>query len=462
LLSIPLFGQDGHFWTQQYGTRSMLLSGSVIGGVDDLGAVYYNPARLSQITNSAFLVNADVYEWNTMKFEDAFGENKNESNSEFGGVPSLAAGTFKLKFLKKHHFAWAILLRQNMDINLTYKDEVYEDILDQFPGKEYFGAEIIEKSKTKEEWFSVAWAYPINDKLSIGASGYFSVMDNRKSNTINMQAMAESNEVAIYRFDKRYSMNFYTFRLKAALSHQTDHWIFGFTALTPPLNIKGDGNYQNEYFFSGIKGQSENPDIYVSSYQNNLDATYHSPWSVGLGVTYLTKKARIHFSTEWYSAVSKYTVMETADYIGQSTGENNTFTLVDANKKILNAGIGLELPLSEKVNFFTSFSTDFSTVADDAEHFIQNKPEAYNSVMKADFYHFGGGFVLNVKRADLTLGVTHTGAKFNIPRSFSFPEDDIDEAFDPDDVIKVKWNRWRIVFSFTLGFLKEYQKKIEG
>ena len=82
--------------------------------------------------------------------------------------------------------------------------------------------------------------------------------------------------------------------------------------------------------------------------------------------------------------------------------------------------------------------------------------------MKSDFYHFGGGFVLNVKRADLTLGVTHTGAKFNIPRSFSFPEDNYDEAFDPDDMINVKWNRWRIVFSFTLGFLKDYQKKNEG
>ena len=58
LLSIPLFGQSGHFWTQQYGTRSLLLSGSVIGGVNDLGAIYYNPARLSQITNSAFLIRS--------------------------------------------------------------------------------------------------------------------------------------------------------------------------------------------------------------------------------------------------------------------------------------------------------------------------------------------------------------------------------------------------------------------
>ena len=136
------YTQDGHYWTQQYGTRSMLLSGSVIGGVNDLGAVYYNPARLSQISEPAFLLSADVYEWNVLKVEDAFGNNKNASNSKFGGVPSLAAGTFKIPFLKKHSFAWAILLRQNMDMNISYKNEVYGNVIDQFPGNEYFGAEI--------------------------------------------------------------------------------------------------------------------------------------------------------------------------------------------------------------------------------------------------------------------------------------------------------------------------------
>ena len=76
-LSVLSYSQDGHYWTQQYGTRSMLLSSSVIGGVDDLGAVYYNPARLSQISNPAFLLSADVYEWNRLKVDDAFGNNKN-------------------------------------------------------------------------------------------------------------------------------------------------------------------------------------------------------------------------------------------------------------------------------------------------------------------------------------------------------------------------------------------------
>jgi len=55
-------GQTAHYWTEHYGTRSMLLSGVVIGSVDDLGAVFYNPARIWATKNEAFLVSADIFE----------------------------------------------------------------------------------------------------------------------------------------------------------------------------------------------------------------------------------------------------------------------------------------------------------------------------------------------------------------------------------------------------------------
>ena len=45
-ISMAVFPQGGHYWTEQYGTRSILMSSAVIGGVEDLGAVYYNPGRL--------------------------------------------------------------------------------------------------------------------------------------------------------------------------------------------------------------------------------------------------------------------------------------------------------------------------------------------------------------------------------------------------------------------------------
>ena len=72
----PCKAQDGHYWTQQYGTKSMLLSGSVIGGVEDLGAVYYNPGRLAVISNSAFLLSGNVYEYNGIDISNAAGNSK--------------------------------------------------------------------------------------------------------------------------------------------------------------------------------------------------------------------------------------------------------------------------------------------------------------------------------------------------------------------------------------------------
>src|SRR5438046_10559316 len=97
LSSLSILGQDGHYWSQQYGNRSILMSGSVIGGVEDLGAVFYNPGRLAVISNAAFLLSANVYEYNSIQISNAFGSAKNASRSDFKGVPTLAAGTFKIK-----------------------------------------------------------------------------------------------------------------------------------------------------------------------------------------------------------------------------------------------------------------------------------------------------------------------------------------------------------------------------
>ena len=120
----------------------MLLSGSVIGGVEDLGAVYYNPARLSVIANPAFLLSASVYEYNKLSITDAFGSSTSAAKAEVRGVPSLAAGTFKLKFLPNHFFAYAVMSRQLSDLSTSYSNEVTQDVFTTLPGNEIFSGEL--------------------------------------------------------------------------------------------------------------------------------------------------------------------------------------------------------------------------------------------------------------------------------------------------------------------------------
>jgi len=74
--------QGGHYWTEQYGTRSILMSGSVIGGAEDLGAVFYNPGRLSLIENPAFLLSANLYQLETLTFKNALDEGKDLKKRE--------------------------------------------------------------------------------------------------------------------------------------------------------------------------------------------------------------------------------------------------------------------------------------------------------------------------------------------------------------------------------------------
>jgi len=462
-VSVNLRGQDSHYWTQQYGTKSMLLSGSVIGGVEDLGAVYYNPARLSVITGSAFLLSANVYELSSFKVDDAFGNNKNSSTTtSLRGVPTLAAGSFKIKKLPKHYFAYALLTRQSSDFNLSYQNEVYQDVLSGVPGNEYFSAAVNIQTSSSQQWTGISWAYPISPKFSVGVTTNYSINKQTKGNTIGLQALSQSNEVALYRYNRSYTYSQTGFLWKIGASADLKNWLLGLTITTPLVSIGGSGSYKFEQFYSPIPGASALPATYSTTNQTGLALKYKSPVSIGFGATRIIGKNKIHFSAEWFSAINKYTMMSAANKLSQSNPSDTLqFHLVDNDRSVLNAGIGAELFINKKVSGFASFSTDFSSSTGDLTRFLERKPEAGDGTWSSDFYHVGGGFVLNLNGADITLGVTHTGANLTLPQPINFP-DNPTSTFIGSTVANARWDRWRFVFSFSFPFLKNYTKKFTG
>ncbi len=62
--------QDSQYWSQQCGPRASLLSGVVIGSVDDISGTYYNPGALGVADDLAFAISADVYEYESITIED--------------------------------------------------------------------------------------------------------------------------------------------------------------------------------------------------------------------------------------------------------------------------------------------------------------------------------------------------------------------------------------------------------
>jgi hypothetical protein len=109
-----------------------------------------------------------------------------------------------------------------------------------------------------------------------------------------------------------------------------------------------------------------------------------------------------------------------------------------------------------------SYAADYSYVPSEIERFIRFTEEASNSSFRADINHAGAGFILKLKRADVTLGATHAWARESLPRPIDFPDEGEEGIFNSDDTADIRWTRWRFIFSFSFPFLKDIEKKMDG
>ena len=112
-----LWAQEGNYKFENYGSRSILMSGSVTGSVEDLELTYYNPARLAQVENPVFSINAKAYQLSEIRIRDAFDEEEELRSSQFGGIPSMLVGSFKVKKWEGHQFAYSFITKARSNFN---------------------------------------------------------------------------------------------------------------------------------------------------------------------------------------------------------------------------------------------------------------------------------------------------------------------------------------------------------
>src|SRR5688572_28339145 len=93
-----VWAQDQNYWFQQFGTRSHLLGGSVVGGVDDTSAGYYNPSRLAFVDNPELSVSATVYQFDRFFIRDGAGKDRDLMSINWRVVPSLVSGIHNFDF----------------------------------------------------------------------------------------------------------------------------------------------------------------------------------------------------------------------------------------------------------------------------------------------------------------------------------------------------------------------------
>lgn len=461
-LSVSLaWAQTGHYWTESYGTRSMLLNGVVIGSVEDLGATFYNPARLAQLASPAFVISGKAYEYKKVKITDGLGDGIDLNSSKFGGAPSLVSGTFKLKFLKNHYFAYSLLTRNKNENSFSFAVHDFGNYVAVIPGEEYFGGEIGAKSTTQDEWIGLSWAYPITEKFSVGVSGYYSGMD--RSLTMEQQRQAYQPDSAVVgMFIERRSYKYTSQGLlaKIGLSWAAKNITVGLTVTTPKAHILGDGNLGYEKYLTGLNdiGVDSVMGIYIYDSQTGLPVNSKTPWSIGAGTGIHIGKSIIHLSAEWFSPIKYHAILKSEPFIAQSTGQELEQEIVEDLRAVLNYGIGYEIYINENVSAFGSFATDFSAANQDIARFADLQREASNTTFQADIYHLGFGTDIKTKFANLTLGATYAFSTENIERNIEVD----DGTGNTTQNGKIHYNRWLFILGFEFPFLDKAKAKLDA
>jgi len=441
-IPLGLIGQ-GYYNEENFGNRSILLSGNVTGSVDDLGLTYYNPARIALIENPIFSINAKAFQVKSAKLENVFGRDNKLNDSRFEGVPSLIAGTFKIEKWKNHHFAYAFISKQRSRLNLNLSKELDEDdVVEDLGEINRFAGDFKFDNKESDEWFGMSWGTKLRDNLSIGVSTFVSIYNY--SATYDLRLATESDVLGIDLFNNEinFGQSSYGIFWKVGLAWKLEKIDLGLNVDLPYLEVIGDGRFRYQRFLSGLDPESEDFQYYDF---RNLETTRKEPLGISFGMGVPIKKHKLHFKADWHAGLSEYSriMIPAAEEGGES------FAFKEELNSVINFGLGVEIYLNEGLNLYGSVSTDYSPMESSANIFDLVEGEDRDANFDADYMHYGLGVDIKLKKVKLVIGTTYSTGSGDFGEPIEFPNPGADLPIN-DDLSRVTVTRWRFILGLEI------------
>ncbi|MFI5236530.1 MAG: hypothetical protein ACHQLA_01175 [Ignavibacteriales bacterium] len=412
IIQFKLFSQDNNYWNIQYGTRSTLLGGAVIGSVSDLSATFYNPGAIALFPDIKFILSAQVYQLDNYTIKDGAAEGVDLEYSSIIPSPNFVAFDFDFDFLGDDRLAFSILTRQTT--NLEFRTRIIDsiDVISTSPGLENFAGGINYEKNSNDIWGGVTYSTKLSNTIGFGVTGYISYRSNKFTSSTILQALQSNGELASFTDIKNYRFNNCRALLKTGIGMVFNSLTLGLTVTTPSLNIFGDGSAGTHLFVSGVDTNQ-----FSSNYQEEIKSLFNSSWAVGAGSAYRFGKVKIHLSAEWYDAIEKFNVLDTAPYTSQSSGETLTNDLNHEAKSVVNFGFGADYFLDDDLILSASVVSDYSASVDGTTTNLS----PYSSW---DLLHIAGGTSFKFLKSLVTVGIVYSfGSQTFINNINIIPED---------------------------------------
>lgn len=457
LFACAVGAQDHQYWTHQFGTRSGLRGGIVLGGCEDTSAVYYNPGRVGWLKNDALKVSADAYQLSVLTMQDGAGEGQDLGSVEGDIVPLAAAGVFLFDGAPGHALGFQIMARQFFNARASARREALLNVIDdtRSAGPEDYIGNFDLYTSTEEYWAGLCYSWAVTDWISFGVSHFGALRFEDIENDATTRAV---NGASAYGADIHFGVDYWDVRIvtKAGLAVDLGAIKLGFTVTFPSVHLLGFSTVKRQVTVNDLdfNGDGTADNFEANARQSSVPSQFRSPWSFASGLDWNFGINTLAFAWEWFLPVGKYAAAKPdhdAPYLrgGLSTGGARDFlTVYDGRRGAFNFG------LSGEHRFLPDWSALWSFRSDYAADYLWDE-QASLGISTWDLWHITHGIAYTTRQEDgspkheflIGLALGFGAGKGKQPVNFDAPE---------ETRLLLSASQNKVVSYFSLGLVVGY------
>ncbi len=373
------YAQDANYWSNNYNAGNFFTPGAVIASNKDSGTFFYNPALLAYETKSSTSINGNLYQYQQSHIKNGAGTGLNLNSNSTNIIPLLVSGTIALKTKKPFAISYALIRNPIENFQGTQRKDTKMNVLDDSysPGNETYVGQISSQNKSTQTSAFANVGFKISPKLAFGISIEGQVFQQNLNESYSSSALINNGSqsaflpIASNTVDYQVTLTHLGMKFKAGLAYNSGRHHLGLLVSTPIVHVGGSATLYSDIRMNNLIYTSPTLDtlsLLANTRQTGLKTSVKAPFSFALGYAYdYNETGQIYLSAEYFTKVSQYNVItphddyfvKTDSVVGKQP-TSQIINLVNANRPVLNFGIGISYKLSDNIIGYTSFTSDFS------------------------------------------------------------------------------------------------------